>query len=124
MVRSLLALNRQYNCAVRGADVCLVAVFAGAIVWPELDDAALGDGRAGLLADAGFFLGYNRSRLWRRCSTCSQPRYWLHRPEGKIALASYGAALLLLATMKPNVAGVLIPGISVILFASPGTVGN
>jgi hypothetical protein len=45
--------------------------------------------------------------------------YWLRRPAEKIALASYGAALLLLATMKPNVAGVLIPGISVILFASP-----
>jgi len=46
--------------------------------------------------------------------------YWLHRPDGKIALASYGAALLLLATMKPNVAGILIAGVSVILFASPG----
>ena len=34
-------------------------------------------------------------------------------------MASYGAALLLMATMKPNVAGILIPGISVILFVSP-----
>jgi hypothetical protein len=45
--------------------------------------------------------------------------YWLRRPAQKSALASYGAALLLLATMKPNVAGILIPGISVILFISP-----
>jgi len=44
--------------------------------------------------------------------------YWLRRPEEKIALGSYGASLLLLATMKPNVAGILIPGISVILFFS------
>jgi hypothetical protein len=45
--------------------------------------------------------------------------YWLRRPARKIAMASYGAALLLMATMKPNVAGILIPGISVILFVSP-----
>jgi hypothetical protein len=44
--------------------------------------------------------------------------YWLRRPQEKIAMASYGAALLLLATMKPNVAGILIPGVSVLLFAS------
>jgi hypothetical protein len=44
--------------------------------------------------------------------------YWLRRPAEKIAVASYGAALLLLATMKPNVAGVLIAGISPVLFAS------
>ena len=45
--------------------------------------------------------------------------YWLRRPARKSAVVSYAAALLLLATMKPNVAGVLIPGISLILFASP-----
>jgi len=45
--------------------------------------------------------------------------YWLRRPSEKAAMASYGVALLLMATMKPNVAGILIPGISVILFFSP-----
>ncbi len=45
--------------------------------------------------------------------------YWLHRPGERSAVASYAAALLLMATMKPNVAGILIPGISVILFISP-----
>jgi hypothetical protein len=44
--------------------------------------------------------------------------YWLRRPAQKRALVSYSVALLLLATMKVNVAGTLIPGISVILFAS------
>lgn len=44
--------------------------------------------------------------------------YWLRRPDDKAAFISYGAALLILATMKPNVAGVLIPGISAILFFS------
>ena len=45
--------------------------------------------------------------------------YWLHRPDEKIPLVSYGAALWLMATMKPNVAGILIPGVSFILFISP-----
>jgi hypothetical protein len=45
--------------------------------------------------------------------------YWLRCPAQKSALVSYGAALLLMATMKPNVAGILIPGISVVLFVSP-----
>lgn len=45
--------------------------------------------------------------------------YWLRRPTEKVAMISYGAALLLMATMKPNVAGVLIVGFSVILFVSP-----
>ncbi|MGD0814608.1 MAG: hypothetical protein ABSA83_13460 [Verrucomicrobiota bacterium] len=45
--------------------------------------------------------------------------YWLRCPAKKKAIISYGAALLLMATMKPNVAGVLIVGFSVILFVSP-----
>jgi hypothetical protein len=45
--------------------------------------------------------------------------YWLRRPGEKIAMVSYGAALLLLATMKVNAAGVLIPLISALLFFSP-----
>jgi len=45
--------------------------------------------------------------------------YWLRRPEEKTAMISYGAALLLMATMKPNVAGILISGLSIILFISP-----
>lgn len=44
--------------------------------------------------------------------------YWLRCPQDKIAVASYGASLWLMATMKPNVAGILIPGISLLLFAS------
>jgi hypothetical protein len=45
--------------------------------------------------------------------------YWLRRPAEKAAVVSYGAALLLMATMKPNVAGMMIVGFSVILFVSP-----
>jgi len=45
--------------------------------------------------------------------------YWLHRPEKKSAMVSYGAALLLIATMKANVPGITIPGFSLILFLSP-----
>jgi hypothetical protein len=44
--------------------------------------------------------------------------YWLRRPEDKFAMISYGASLLLMATMKANDAGVMIPGFSAILFAS------
>lgn len=46
--------------------------------------------------------------------------YWFRRPDDMAALVSYGASLLLLATMKPNVAGTLILGISAILLFSPG----
>jgi len=45
--------------------------------------------------------------------------YWLHRPWEKSAVASYALALMIVAAMKPNVAGILIPGISAILFTSP-----
>lgn len=44
--------------------------------------------------------------------------YWLHRPADKTALLSYGAALTLMASMKPNVAGILIVGVTIILFVS------
>jgi hypothetical protein len=45
--------------------------------------------------------------------------YWLHRPDARGAVVSYGLALLAIATMKPNVAGVVVPLISIILFCSP-----
>jgi hypothetical protein len=44
--------------------------------------------------------------------------YWFRRPDSKAALASYGLSLAVLATMKPNIAGTLIPGISAIMFFS------
>jgi len=44
---------------------------------------------------------------------------WLRRPNDRIAIVSYGAALLLMATMKANEAGVMIPGFSAVLFISP-----
>jgi hypothetical protein len=45
--------------------------------------------------------------------------FWFRRPADKTAMVNYGAALLLMATMKPNVAGVLILGFSAVLFISP-----
>lgn len=45
--------------------------------------------------------------------------YWLRRPADKLALISYAAALALMATMKPNVAGIVIVGITAALFCSP-----
>jgi hypothetical protein len=45
--------------------------------------------------------------------------YWLRCPGDNRAVASYGAALLFMATTKPNVAGILILGFSVVFFISP-----
>jgi hypothetical protein len=44
---------------------------------------------------------------------------WMRRISSWFAPASYGLSLLLLAAMKPNVAGLLILGTSAILFSSP-----
>lgn len=43
---------------------------------------------------------------------------WLHRPKAWSAMVSYGLAMLLLAAMKPNVAGILVPLVAVVLFSS------
>jgi len=45
--------------------------------------------------------------------------FWLHRPGARGAMVSYGVALLAVATMKPNVAGLIWPLVSIILFFSP-----
>jgi len=43
---------------------------------------------------------------------------WLRRPALWSAAASYGVSLLLMASMKPNAAGILIPLVSIVLFLS------
>jgi len=43
---------------------------------------------------------------------------WMRRPSSWFALASYGWSLFLLAAMKPNIAGLLIMGITAVMFAS------
>lgn len=44
--------------------------------------------------------------------------YFLRNPQSRPAQGSYFFALLLLASMKPNIAGVLIAGASIVLFTS------
>lgn len=43
---------------------------------------------------------------------------WIRQPSSWFALASYGFSLLLLAAMKPNIAGLLILGTSAVLLSS------
>ncbi len=44
---------------------------------------------------------------------------WLRRPASRLAQGSYAVSLMLLAAMKPNMAGLLIAGISVAMLLSP-----
>lgn len=64
------------------------------------------------------FWTYNSTSDFSGLLFAMSAMYWLRRPKDNLALASYGASLLLLATMKPNVAGVSILGISAVMFFS------
>ncbi len=113
--RSFVAMDALFATATFAWSLFLLAELFGRR-WPALLWAMGVQAFSTMLA---CFWWYNPIMAVAAVLYMLSATYWLRRPARKSAVVSYAAALLLMATMKPNVAGVLIPGISVILFASP-----
>jgi hypothetical protein len=113
--RSFIIMNALFAMATFAWSLFLMAELFGR-GWPALIWAMGLQAFSTMLAS---FWWYNMILAVSAVLYLLSATYWLRRPGRNSAVVSYAAALLLLATMKPNVAGVLIPGISVILFMSP-----